>query len=89
LKGIENLKELEYLSCHSNKLTSLEGIENLKELEYLSCHSNNLTSLIGIENLTKLKELFTKNTVNSENIQNLLKEIKIKKRRNIINSLKL
>jgi Leucine-rich repeat (LRR) protein len=57
LKGIENLINLEDLSCCNNQLTSLEGMESLNSLlflKYLYCCNNQLTSLKGIENLVKL-----------------------------------
>lgn len=44
LKGIELFKNLEYLNCYRNRLTSLDVSKNTK-LDCLICSSNKLTSL--------------------------------------------
>ncbi len=91
LEGIETLISLEVFDCSYNQLTDLKGIENLTYLKKLYCSNNQLTTLIGIENLTFLKELYCYNNPllykYSNNLQDILKEIKIEKRKKIINSL--
>jgi Leucine-rich repeat (LRR) protein len=89
LIGIENLTLLETLSCYNNQLTDLIGIEKLHNLKVLSCYSNQLTSLIGIENLdlTYLDSSNNPLPYKSDNLEDILKEIKIEKRKNIIKSL--
>ncbi len=82
-----NLKEL---NCSNSNITSLEGIENLKNLKTLYCYNNQLTSLIGIENLTLLEYLNCSNNplpYKSDNLEDILKEIKVEKRKKIIKSL--
>ncbi len=90
LIGIENLTFLKVLSCDNNQITSLIGIENLTYLKELYCGNNQLTSLKGIENLTYLEYLHCSNNplpYKHRNIQDVLKEIKIEKRKNIISKL--
>lgn len=52
LKGIEHFKNLTYLDCNENNLTSLDVSKNTK-LTSLNCNENNLTSLDASKN-TKL-----------------------------------
>lgn len=56
LKGIEKCKNLTFLECNNNKLTSLKEIENLP-LIYLNVNGNYISDLKSIEKLTNLKEL--------------------------------
>ncbi len=90
LEGIENLTYLKYLSCHNTQLTTLIEIEKLTLLEYLNCSNNQLTSLEGIENLTKLECLYCSNnklSYKSNILEDVLKEVKIEKRKTLIKTL--
>ncbi len=86
----EEQKKLKTLYCYNTQLTSLEGIEKLTNLEYLNCDNNQLTSLEGIENLTKLKNLNCSNnklSYKSNNLEDILKGIRIEKRKTLIKTL--
>jgi internalin A len=90
LKGIESLVNLKILDCYNNQLTSLSGIEKLVNLTYLHCSCNQITSLKGIETLVNLEYLSCTNNQLSykfSNLEDILKEIKIEKRKNVISNL--
>ena len=57
IKGIENLKDLKYLSLGGNFLENLDGIEVLENLEFLYLKLNYLGEINHINELTNLKEL--------------------------------
>ena len=61
LNGIENFKDLEYLSCHNNKLTELPDLSNLSNLKWLYCYNNKLTELPDLSNFNNLEILYCYN----------------------------
>jgi Leucine-rich repeat (LRR) protein len=61
--SLEEQKELTFLSCRNNKLTSLEGIENCTKLKELYCSTNQLTSLNEINKCINLKYLYCDNII--------------------------
>jgi len=70
LSGIEQFKNLKFLNCYNNQLTSL-NMQGLKNLESLVCFSNQLTDL-NVQGLTKLKGLnCSNNQLTSLNVQDL------------------
>jgi Leucine-rich repeat (LRR) protein len=71
--SLDRQKELTFLDCANNQLTSLEGIENCTKLKTLYCDNNKLISLKGIENLTKLRWLSCHNNklISLKEIENL------------------
>jgi hypothetical protein len=56
LTGLEVFTNLQYLSCGSNNLTTL-NVSGLSSLEQLLCGSNNLTTL-NVSGLSNLKSLY-------------------------------
>ena len=73
LTGIEAFVALEYLSCYSNQLTSLDVTNNI-HITNLGCYDNQLTSLDLSQN-TKLKVLYaSENQLTSLNMRNGVKD---------------
>ncbi|MCL2023948.1 MAG: hypothetical protein FWG82_06235 [Oscillospiraceae bacterium] len=72
LSGIEYFTALEFLSCWSNKLTSL-NLQGLTNLKLLNCIYNQLTSL-NVQGLTNLRILACDNNqLTSLDVQGLTK----------------
>lgn len=57
LKGIDKLKNLEFLNVSYNKITSIAPAKKLTRLTYLNVSFNKLTNFSGVKSLKKLKKL--------------------------------
>ncbi len=57
LDGIENLKNLEYLSLWENNITDISKLINLTKLKTLQLGLNNITDINSLINLTDLEKL--------------------------------
>lgn len=75
VKGISNLRNLEYLSFFENKLTSVEELGNLPKLKTLDLTGNKISSIKGLEKLKSLEslDLASNNLTSVEELQHLKK----------------
>lgn len=103
IKGLKDLKNLEFLNLSENKITQFEELENLTNLVRLNLDSNRIIEINGLNNLLKLKKLsFNNNQITEitgleeliqlKNLEinfNQINEIKVLNKLNQLNKLDL